>query len=257
MNVTFRNLSSDSLMILSVGNGTYPLKPESEIYIPYLNSGVSFTAEIKPVDLTEGLEEDFKGESLKERLLYKLSKKLAEKIPELAVYTKVTYELKSDCDNVTVELTDSSDASCTGKFADFFDMVPVAYMFSKAETAFGSLTVTDVKHTNRKQYLRLIRKVMLFIEWGLIFPDLFFFIPKYLLAELLSSNRYITKRIKQLYEMTPEERIGYLQKREKELDAESEKSGCLMDVLKGLIVLLFIAALFIWANFSEIKELFS
>lgn len=244
-------------MILSVANGTYPLKPESEIYIPYLNNGVSFTLEIKPVDLLEGFDEELKGESLKDRFLYKLTKKFAEKIPELAVYTAVTYELKSDYDNVTVELTDSSDTSCCGKIADFFDMVPVAYMFSKAETSFGSLRVTDVKHTNRKQYLRLIRKVMLFIEWGLIFPDLFFFIPKYILAKLLSSNPYIARRIKKLYAMSSEERIGYLQKREKELDTQSKNSGCLMGILKALIVLLLIAALFIWANFSEIKELFS
>lgn len=255
MNVTFRNLSSDSTVILSVGNSTYPLKPESEIYIPYLNSGASFTAEIKPVDLLEDFEEDSEGENFKERILYKLTKKFAEKLPELQIYTAVTYELKSTCDDVTVEFKDTSDASCVGNVCDFFDMVPVAYSFAKAETAFGTLTVTDVKTTNKKQYLKLLRKVLLFIDWGLIFPDLFFFIPKYLVTKMLSSNWYIAKRIKKLYEMSPEERIGYLHKREKELDAQSENSGCLMDILKVLIVFLFIAALFIWANSSEIKEL--
>ncbi len=256
MNVTFRNLSTDSTMILSVRNGTYPLKPESEIYIPYLDDGVSFTAEITPVDLLEGFKEGSEGESLKERILYKLTKKFAEKLPELQIYTAVTYELKSTFDNVTVELKDASDASCTGNICDFFDMVPVAYSFAEAESPFGTLSVTDVKTTNRKQYLKLLRKVLLFIDWGLIFPDLFFFIPKYLTVRLLSGNRYITRRIKKLYEMSPEERTGFLQKRERELDTQNKNSGCLTDILKVLIVLLLIIGLFVWANFSEIKELF-
>lgn len=251
MNVTFRNLSSDSLMILSVGNSTYPLKPESEIYIPYLNSGVSFTAEIKPVDLLEGFDEDSEGESLKERIIYKLTKKLVEKIPEIGVYTAVTYELNSDYDNVTVELTDSADAFCAGKIADFFEMMPVMYTFSKAETAFGSLKVTDVKQTNRKQYLKLFRKILLFSEWGIILPGLFFFIPKYLVLKLLSGNWYITKRIKKLYEMSSEERIGYLQKREREIDKQSENSGCLMGILKVVVFLLILGGIVFWVTTSE------
>lgn len=254
MQITFHNIS-DRIIILKAFDKDFVLNPDEDILCQSDGESFSFEAEIKPADLMEGIEE-ISPEGIKEKILYKLTKTVARKLPELTVCSCVSYEYKGNGEDAVIAFDEGAYFNCYGKISDLFDMFPVSFCFPQAECNSGKLNVIKAEHRNRKQFLKNFRYMILLIDWGFIFPDLFLFIPKYFLAKYFTSNLYISHTLEGLYKMTPEERQRVLRLFEKGIEKASEDSGCLISILKGLFVLLVFAALVIWANFEEIKELF-
>lgn len=256
MYINFMNKSGDNF-IIHTEKENFPIEPEGFARVFFAGEKAVFSSEIRPVDFLDGFEDE-QPEKLKDRLIYRAVKKLAEKLPETELNTLLTYELSDAvADEITVELRNGAYPLCAGNFADFFDMVPIVYSFARCETEEGTLKILKAKTNNRKEYLRLFRKIILFLDWGLILPDLFLFIPKYILAKVLTSNMCIARVIGGLYNLSETERTNVIEKRINAIDKEEENKGCLKSLLYLLLAVVIVAMLFIWANWEEIKPLFN
>ncbi len=264
MFITFRNTDEYSKVILSYENRSYTLEPMSEIELPFFGQRKRFTLEHRMPDFGDEFKDVEKPTKLGEKVIFKLTKKFVDKLPEMAVMTKVTYELTETEEDCEVVLSDGVYSSCDGIIADdVFDMMPVAYVFSQAETSNGNLKVVDVEITNRKEYLKLQKKFLLFIDWRLLLPDLFLFVPKYTVLKFYSSERYVSKLIKGFYDVTPTERAEIFRKKEQQIERDMKPGmgGCLGLLLKSVIILAMAIVIFIglasWASSGEPEVIIS
>lgn len=255
MYLTFRNISTQEKVIVIVENQRYIINPLESIDVFCQNENPQFTTQptffsdieeaVNEIDSTEEVS------SRKEKLLAKLAKIFIKKIPEAILNISITYAVNCDSlQSVVVNLFDGIYSVCDGFFADFLDMVPVAMVFSRAETVDGTLKIVDVESINRKKYLKLWRNILLFTHWGLLFLNLTLFIPEYLTVRYFSSNFYLKKLFRRLYGKTLEQRAQILFKKEQKYEKE-EKSGCLKDFLFLLVIGLLLFGLIFWASTSD------
>lgn len=255
MYITFRNSNTSGKMMIFIENQKYIIEPESSVEVFCRSQRTEFEAQSASFgELTDALNEldgEVKSYRLKDKVIAKLVKKFAEKLPELMLNVSVKYEVNIiDSQNAVVNLDDGGYSVCDGDFADFIGMLPVGFIFSRAETDSGSIRVVDVTAMNRKKYLKLVRGILLFSHWGLIFVDLFFFIPEYLLQLFFSSHFYMKKLFAGLYNKSAEKRERLLYKKEQMYEGE-DKKGCLSGTIKVLIFLLLIGGLCYWAVTSD------
>lgn len=255
MYITFKNNSTSEKKIVSVGNKKYIINPNESVDVFCGSDKTEFVAETAAFDeLTNAVDElDGEAESyrFKDKILAKLTKKMAEKLPEIALNISVKYEITcNDFQDTVVNLYDGVYSVCDGMIADFFDMMPVGFLFARAETDGGNIRVVDASATNRKQFMKLMKKLLLFMHWGFIFVDLFLFVPEYLVLKFYSSHFYIQKFFIGFYNRSADERTEILAKKEQKYEKE-DKKGCLSGLLKGLAVLLVLGGLCWWGMTSE------
>lgn len=255
MYITFKNNNTSEKMIVWVENQQYVINPECSVDIFFRSEKIEFVAETAAFDeLTDAVDEldrEIDSYRFKDKILAKLAKKMVEKLPEIALNTAVKYEITcNDFQDAVVNLYDGTYSVCDGVIADFFEMMPTIYLFAQAETDSGNIRVTDVTATNRKQFLKLMKKLLLFMHWGFIFVDLFLFVPEYLVLKCCSSHFYIKKLFVGLYNRSAEKRAEILAEKEQMYEKE-DKKGCLSGLLKGLAVLLIFGGLCWWGMTSE------
>lgn len=256
MYVTFKNNSTDTKMVVTVDNQQLVINPEASAEIFSQSQKVKFQAYACTFEELDNaineIDDKDKNDSFKDRILTKLVKKAAKKVTEIALDTTVTYEVTfTASENAVIHLLDGAYSVCDGKIADAFDMVPVGYIFARAEVDKGEIKVLDVVANNRKKFLKLARKIILFINWNFLLPDLFMFIPEYFAAKFYSSNFYIRKELCKLYAKSPSERGRILFEKEQQYEKEDKKGGCLTGLLKVLVFLLILGGLIFWANTSD------
>lgn len=237
-------------VIMSCGGQKVAVAPGASAEIPIFGNKIELTAEFSKLDLLDGFEEE-KPETFKERVLMKLTKKFAEKVPDIGLNLKVTYEINNVSGDVNVDFTEGCDVSGDNKIAEFFDLMPVGYMFPHIIASEGTITVKKAEPTNKKKFLRLYRTLLLFVNSGLILVDWFFFIPEYLYIKLLTTNNAIEKKLKKLYSMPVPERILYMDKITEEETEEKKKHGCLTGILKVLLVVGVFVLIGWWAISSD------
>lgn len=258
MYVTFKNIEENEKMIIFVENQKYIINPEESVEIFFKNKKIVFETQSSVFEeLTDSLnelEEEMQSYSFKDRILAKLTKKLVNKLPEIALDLSIKYEAEfNDCENPTINLCGEAYSVCDGKFADMLDMMPVMYVFPRAETDCGNIKAADVTSTNLKQFLKLMRNLLLFKHWGWFFVELFFFIPEYLIIKFYSSHFYTKNLFCGFYNRTAAERARIFLEKEQFYEKDDEKSGCLSSLLKALPALLIIGAICFWGITSEPK----
>ncbi len=251
MYITFKNNSTGAKMIVTAENQKHIINPECSVDIFFRSEKIEFIAETSALDelitAVKEIDGNDKNDSFKDRILTKLTKKTAEKLPDTVLNTSVKYEVTgADFSGIVINLYDGAYAICDGKFADFLDLVPIGYIFPRTETENGSIKVINVKTTNRKKYLKLIRNLLLFTHSGLTAINLLFFIPEYLIIKLLSSNFYIKNRLSWLYKKSADERERILFEKEQSYEKEEKKKILLPSGLKVVVVLVALCGLLIW-----------
>lgn len=254
MYITFRNNSTGSNMIVSVERQRYIINPESSVEVFCGSPKFEFVAEISPFDELTNAANELETEShkLRDRVFSKLAKKFAEKVTEIGLNTAIRYEADFEsCQNGTVDLFDGAYSVLDGAVADFLDIMPVAFMFSRAEITEGKLKAVDADATNRKKYLKLMRNILLFSHWGFIFVDLFLFVPEYILVKFFASHFYLRRLFCGLYKKSAEERAEILYKKEQLYENDDTKKGCLTSLFKVFIVLLILGSICYWAMTSD------
>ena len=245
MNITFENISKSQAIKIDINNTYYVIEPENNIDISITDDKTVFTAELLPVDFSDAFGEDFTPKGLKEKFLYKASKKFTEKLPEMTLNTVVTYEFASDYNNVILELSDCEYSVADEEIADFFDMNPIVYSFPRAESNFCSLIIKNTNVTNRKRFLKLYRTAQLFIDY-------YFFIFIYALAKHFTTDKYVHNKLKNFYSVSNVDRNRIIENKIAKIEkATSEKHGHRQGLLKFAIVLLAVGGLFYWAMTSE------
>ncbi len=252
MFITFRNTDEYCRIIMTCENRSYTLEPKGEVAVPFFGRKVSFTAEMFMPDFSDELQIDRNKDKISAKVMKRLANKLVNKFPEMVLLTKVTYELTDTQEDCDIFFCDGTYSVCDGYVADFFDMMPVGYFFAQAETSKGTLRITDAEAVNRKQFLKLQRNYMLFMDWGLILPDLFLFIPKYILVKFYyTADFYVSRAVKDLYKLNPAERIELFGKKERKREKIERGFGCLKGLLWGLIILVILIGLGVWASGGE------
>ena len=250
MYITFNNkMEANSVTLFFCGN-KYKISPESSLELPLAANNIKFTAGCELLDAFKDIDDIEKPEKLKDKIFYKLTKTFVEKMPEMVVQLDVDYEISDVTGDVTVDFTEGTYVAGNGKLADFFDLMPVGYIFPHIITSCGRVSVLKTEAVNKKKFLRLYRNVLLFVNSGLILVDWFFFIPEYLYIKFLVSKFNIEKKLKKLYSMSPAERILFMETQVDDEDTE-KKHGCLTAILKGFIVLIVLILIGAWANSSE------
>ena len=245
MNITFENISKSQAIKININNTYYVIEPENNIEISITDDKTVFTAELLPVDFSDAFGEDFTPKGLKEKFLYKVSKKFTEKLPEMTLNTVVAYEFASDYNNVILELSDCEYSVADGEIADFFDMNPIVYSFPRAESNFGSLIIKNTNVTNRKRFLKLYRTAQLFIDY-------YFFVFIYALAKHFTTDKYVHNKLKNFYYVSNVDRNIIIENKIAKIEKmTSEKHGHRQGLLKFAIVLLAVGGLFYWAMTSE------
>lgn len=214
MNIIFKNTSTDNKVSVFMENQKYVINPGESVSAFCVGEKCVFATEILPFEkLLDSVNEDFSEESLKDRIFLKLTKILVEKLPRMVLSLLVNYEVESKGDlPVTVVLSDGVYVVCGGVIADLLDLTPICYSFTRVENENGQMKPLDVTATNRKQYLKLIKKFLLFMHWGLFFLNLTFFIPEYIIVKFCCSHFYLKSFLTKLYKKTPEEREKFLEK---------------------------------------------
>lgn len=255
MYITFKNYCTDGKILISAGNRKYTVNPESSLEIFHSGNKFEFEAQTSVfdefLDTVNEIDEKDKNDSLKDRILTSLTKKFFKKVTEGVLNLSLKYEVTFDEGQTPViNFFEGAYSFFDGEIADVFDMTPIAMVFPRAETDSGQIRVTDVESLNRKKYLRLWRNILLFANWG-FFLDLFFFIPEYLIAKIFSADFFIKRILTSLYNKSPMERERILADKERKYDSETSEAGCLTYILKGLIVLLILIGIVVWAGGSE------
>lgn len=254
MYITFNNKFEHNSIVVFYNNQNYTIAPLSSVEVPLFGNKVQFTAENGAFDLLDGFEEE-KPETFKERVLMKLTKKLVEKIPEIVLNVKVTYEISNISGDVSVDFTEGTYVVGGSRLAEFLDFLPVSCMFPHIITSDGTVAVKKTESTNKKKYLRLYRNMLLFMNSGFILIDWFLFIPEYLFIKILSADKIIERCIKKLYRMSVPERILFMEKQVD--DTTNEKHGCLIGIIKVLIVIAAFVLIAEWANSSDPNTIIS
>ncbi len=255
MYITFRNNSTGADMLVTLANQKHIIKPCNTVDLFCNGEKIVFTAETAAlhelIDAVNEIDDKDKSAGLKDRILTKLTKKAFGKLPDTVLNTAVQYEVSgADACNTVIDLYDGAWAVCDGKVADFLDVVPVCSVFARAEASNGNIKVSDTQSLNRKQYLKLVRNVLLFQTAGLTSLNLLFFIPEYLIVKFFASAFYMKRMLTSLYAKSPAERENILNQKAQRMDSEAEKKGCLPAILKGLIVLSVFILLAVWAMTS-------
>lgn len=241
-------------VIMSCGGQKVAVAPGASAEIPIFGNKIELTAEFSKLDLLDGFEEE-KPETFKERVLMKLTKKFAEKVPDIGLNLKVTYEISNISGNVSVDFTEGTYIVGGSRIAEFLDFLPVSCMFPHIITSDGTVAVKKTESTNKKKYLRLYRNMLLFMNSGFILIDWFLFIPEYLFIKILSADKIIERCIKKLYRMSVPERILFMEKQVD--DTTNEKHGCLIGIIKVLIVIAAFVLIAEWANSSDPNTIIS
>lgn len=262
MYVTFKNNSTNEKMIVSVQNQKFVINPEDSADVFCGSNKIIFEAQTSAfeelTDMLKELDEEATAYSLKDKILARLTKKFIGKLPEAALDISLKYEADfKDCQSALINLYEGTYSVCDGKLADALDIVPVGFIFSRAEAENGNLKVLEAEALNRKKYLKLMRSILLFMHWGLIFLDLFLFIPTYLTVKYFSSHFYIKHLFIGLYNKTYDKRTSLLYEKEQAYEKEEEKKGCLSGILKGLIVLIILGGICFWGMTSEPEVIIS
>jgi len=256
MYITFKNNSTSQKIIVSVGNQKHIINPESFVEVFCQNEKVVFETQISAFDeITDAINEldsEIESYNFIGRIFAKLTKKLVEKLPEAVLDTSVKYEASfTHYQTAVVNLYEATYSVCDGKIAEFFDLMPVGLVFTRAEAEGGEIKVLDAVANNRKKFLKLMRNILLFMHWGLIFVDLFFFIPEYLTIKFFTSHFYIRRLFGGLYNKTANERATILYKKELSYEKEEKNKGCLSGIVKSIITLLILGGICFWAMSSE------
>ena len=255
MYVTFKNNSTSEKMIVTVEKQRHIIPPETSMDVFCGSNTVIFEAQTSSFDELKGmigeLNEEMPSYKLKDKILAWFTKKFAEKLPSAALDTSVKYEASFNGQSAVIDLYEGIYSVCDGNFADALDIVPVGFIFSRAEAENGTIKVVDADAVNRKRYLKLMRNILLFMHWGLIFLDLFFFVPTYLMVKFFSSHFYIKHLFSSLFRKSYTERTSVLYKKEHAYEKEDDKKGCVKGVIKGLIVLIILGGICFWAITSE------
>ncbi len=240
MFITFRNNSADCRIKLNINDTSYLLESGKNVGVSVYDDVVSFSAETLPEDLTAGWDEEETPKKLKDRILFKLAKKVAEKIPELGLYSICEYELSEITNGMTVELYDGGYSVLDGKISDYlFEMVPIVFTFARAEVISGKLKFKRAKLVNRKKFLKIVRNILLFIDTDLFLPNLLFFIPKYVVERFVSTSTVLTIIMKWLYGMSVTDRVHRINAKLKDVDITSKRS-ILSAVIKIVLAILII-----------------
>ncbi len=239
---------------ISCGGQNVSVAPGASAEIPVFGNKIELTAELSAIDLLDGFEEE-KPETFKERVLMKLTKKLVEKIPEIVLNVKVTYEISNISGDVSVDFTEGTYVVGGSRIAEFLDFLPVSCMFPHIITSDGTVAVKKTESTNKKKYLRLYRNMLLFMNSGFILIDWFLFIPEYLFIKILSADKITERCIKKLYRMSVSERILFMEKQVD--DTTNEKHGCLIGIIKVLIVIAAFVLIAEWAISSDPNTIIS
>lgn len=241
-------------MSVTVENQKHIIDPEASLEVFCRSQRVEFEVQMAVFEELISAADELKTEKesyrLKDKILAKLAVKLAEKLPEAVLDLSVKYEVNFSCaDNALVNLYDGAYSVCDGKIADFFDMVPVIYAFPRAEADTEEIRVVDAAAVNRKEFLKLVRNLLLFLHWGVL--EMIFFVPEYLSVRFASSHYFFRKLIIGFYDKTAEERDGLLREKEQTYEAEEKKGGCLKTFIKVVIVLLILGGIIAWALSGE------
>lgn len=261
MYITFKNNSESSKMVVSIKNQKYIINPENSIDVFWAEGNAVFETQcIAFEELTDAInefEESEKSYSFKDKLLAKLTKKFIEKLPEAVLDLTIKYEVSFNTNqNAIINLYDGFYSVCDGTIADFFDIMEVDYVFSRAETD-NEIKVVDVIANNSKKFLKLMRMMLLFINSGIIFVDWFLFLPEYFTIKFLSTHFYIKRLFKKLYNKTAEERARLFYEKEQNYEKEENKKGCLNSLIKTSLVLLVLGGICFWAFTSEPEVIIS
>ena len=251
MFITFRNNSADCRIKLNINDTSYLLESGKNVEVSVFDDVVSFSAETLPEDLTAGWDEEETPKKLKDRILFKLAKKFAEKIPELGLYSICEYELSEITNGMTVELYDGGYSVLDGKISEwFFEMVPIVFTFARAEVISGKLKFKRAKLVNRKKFLKIVRNILLFIDTDLFLPNLLFFIPKYIVERFIATSVFLTLIMKWLYSMPVTDRVHRINVKLKDVDITSKKSR-LVSAIKIIIAVAVIFGLCVMIGSSE------
>lgn len=255
MNITFKNDCTSKKAIVSINNQKYIINPGETADVFCESEKNEFFAQSAAfdelIDATNEIDDDVKKASFKDKILLKLTKKFVEKIPEIVLNTSVKYELTcTDSQNAVVNLSDGIYSVCDGKIADFLDLIPVGYVFSRAEAEYGKIKILDVTATNRKSFLKLMRNTLLFMHSGLFFVELFLFLPEYLIIKFFSSHFYMKRLFVGFYNKSEADREQVFAEKERIYEQE-DKKGCLSAIIKVLIVLLVLGGICFWSLTSE------
>lgn len=260
MNITFINKSNINIIKLILEGVEYFLQPEGLLNVTFTGGDNTFTAELLPVnDIGEIQPDKLEKESFKDKLLRKATNKFLKKIPEMALYSAVTYELQDVTSDTVVELESSVYSSCDGDIADFFDMMPVVYLFAKAESADTKINAIKAKNTNRRRFLKLFRRILLFLNWGMLFLNLFEFIPNYAVLKFYATDFYVTRLLKKLYALSKNEREYLIAKKSGEVENKPQNKWKrhLWAFIKVLIVLFALLGIGLWAMSGEPEAVYN
>ena len=163
-------------------------------------------------------DDDFKSlgnNSLKDKLLVKLSKTFVGAIDKLAFKVDCAYRLSDINDGAIIEITSPVYFFDIFDVLEFFELLPMEYLFPKLSLNNGSIKLMSAKGQDRKRFLKYSFRFG-FVYYGL--TGIWKLPLQYQRLKYLSKDKVVFKKLKKFLSLSPEEQDKLLDKQTKILE---------------------------------------
>ncbi len=152
---------------------------------------------------------------LKDKILNKLTKAASSVFDKLIFRVNCAYHISDISDGEMIEITSPVYLFGVYDILEFFELLPMEYVFPKLTLAGGSAKLTTAQGYDRRRFLKFSFKLGL-ICYGL--TGLWKLPFQYYRVKHLSKDRVVFKKLKKFLSLSPEEQDKLLDKKTKMLE---------------------------------------
>lgn len=202
-------------------------------------------------DLIDTVDLELEEKNIKNKLFQKGVDKMISLGKKLMVQCKNTYHIKLNNSNTKLLFELDAFGKDNSFAQDFFDMPIDLTSFTRLECECADIEVVASEAINKKDFLKIYRKLYFWVNWNLGMESILFYLPSYIKQKKMISQKHLTKIFKKFYSVSKEERDNLISidtndtiKANNEEKSGFTKKGCLKTFFGiGFLILVMFAIL--------------
>lgn len=202
-------------------------------------------------ELIDTVDLELEEKKIKNRLFQKGVDKMISLGKKLMVQCKNTYHIKLNNSNAKLVFELDAFGKDNSFAQDFFDMPIDLTSFTRLECEYADIEVVASEATNKKEFLKIYRRLYFWINWNLGVESILFYLPSYIKQKKMISQKHLTKIFKKFYSVSKEERDNLISintndgiETNNNENNEFTKKGCLKTFFGiGFLILVMLAIL--------------
>ena len=143
-------------------------------------------------DLIDTVDLELEENTLKNKLFQKGFDKMISLGKKLMVQCKNTYHIKLNNSNAKLIFELDAFGKDNSFVQDFFDMPMDLTSFTRLECEYADIEVVASEATNKKEFLKIYRRLYFWINWNLGVESILFYLPSYIKQKKMISQKHLT-----------------------------------------------------------------